>query len=297
MLRHWKTFSRAAHIVAVIVAITSPAPAYAQISGHCVMYCNGSPPPPPPPVYHGGGWNGGGGGGQDLRMATAVSINDAAIALGQKLNRIPKSCANRDLAVSIIRREIRMLRAALSYAMTARIQGNLLYTESDLLSWGNCNSNPNERLISINAAIAKERVARNIDPNANRAQRLSYLLSTKAEIETALARTRISAALPSGPQDNPQPLPEKAHEAANDYDGRKADVFRRLEQIAILRNQCRDHLPTCSASGTGYDPGEAVRRRDIEYFTWGKRATTSRGPTSTKTHPPLCSEKLGQWVV
>src|SRR5262249_38750238 len=56
------------------------------------------------------------------------------------------------------------------------------------------------------------------------------------------------------------------------FEAFKSDAMRRIREIAVLRDQCREKRPSCSANGLAYDEREALRRRDRQYFIWGEAA-------------------------
>lgn len=85
------------------------------------------------------------------------------------------------------------------------------------------------------------------------------------------------------------------HRRAAEFEARKTDVYRRLEEIARLRNECRDRLPACSRTGDAYDEGEATRRRDLQYFTWGEASYYIPWSDVLTDVPPGLAREIGTW--
>lgn len=79
------------------------------------------------------------------------------------------------------------------------------------------------------------------------------------------------------------------------FEAHKADVFRRLNEVSKLRNDCRDKLPSCSTTGTAYDPREAERRRDSQYLTWGEASYYIPWSNVLTDVPPGLERDIGTW--
>ncbi len=54
------------------------------------------------------------------------------------------------------------------------------------------------------------------------------------------------------------------------YEDRKSNVFSRLIELTKLRDECRAYSAACSKDGKAFDPREAMRRRDQQYYVWGE---------------------------
>lgn len=79
------------------------------------------------------------------------------------------------------------------------------------------------------------------------------------------------------------------------FNGRKADVYRLLNETEALRNQCRDGLASCSEDGSGYDAHEAARRRDIQYFVWGEAGYYILWSDTLTNVPSELVRDIGTW--
>ena len=78
-----------------------------------------------------------------------------------------------------------------------------------------------------------------------------------------------------------------------EYEARKADVFRRMIEQSKLRDECRKQLPACSTDGKAYDKGEAIKRRDRQYFLWGEASYYVPWTDLLKDPPPEMTHEIG----
>lgn len=79
-----------------------------------------------------------------------------------------------------------------------------------------------------------------------------------------------------------------------EFESRKADVYRRVTELTRLRNECRAQLPACSTTGKLYSRDEAIRRRDLQYFTWGEASYYIPWKDVLTDVPPEITD-IGTW--